>query len=309
MDVVLNHPLPVFPPDEPAAVVARERLPVALSILIFAALSLLCAVTSTGFLEADGCTHYLYARFAFAEPHYFVNVWGRPVCTGVYALPAYLLGLTGVRVTSLLLAVGCALVTYRIAVGQGYRWPALALAFTLAQPLVFLHSFSELTELPFALLIALGFWAYQARRFGWMALAVGLTPLSRPEGFGFVMLAAVALVLHRRAGWLGVLALPLVAWNHAGWELYGRAMPWWRWLIDNWPYATESTYASGYLLHFVALLPAMTSPLVFPAVVVGVWRSLRLAPDVLGTPRGRGPRILTPSPGTPGEGRGEGDWD
>ena len=48
---------------------------------IFASLSLLCAITSQGFLEADACTHYQYSRFAFAEPHYFVNVWGRPFVT------------------------------------------------------------------------------------------------------------------------------------------------------------------------------------------------------------------------------------
>ena len=62
----------------------------------------------------------------------------------------------------------------------------------LAQPLLFLHSFSELTELPFAALIGLSFLAYQRRQFLLMAVLVAISPLSRPEGFGFLLLAAAA---------------------------------------------------------------------------------------------------------------------
>src|SRR5437867_1856308 len=121
------------------------------SALVFATLSLILAFKSQGFLEADACTHYLYARHVFEEPHFLVNVWGRPVCTGWYAIPARLAGRVGARASSMLMALGLAAVTYRIAKLQGYRWPVLAFMFVLAQPLVFLHSFSELTELPFAL--------------------------------------------------------------------------------------------------------------------------------------------------------------
>src|SRR5690242_14915984 len=95
----------VSPP--PLAMIAHtpraERFAILLSICIFSALSLWAAITSTGFLEADGCTHYLYARFAFQEPHYFVNVWGRPICTAIYSIPALLAGRLGVRGMSLLL--------------------------------------------------------------------------------------------------------------------------------------------------------------------------------------------------------------
>src|SRR6059058_902608 len=130
----------------------RDCLPIVLATMIFAALSLTAAVASPGFLEADACTHYQYARFALGEPHYLVNVWGRPFATALYAIPAVLGGRIAVRLTSLACALLIALGAYRIARRLGYRWPALAFVFTLCQPLLFLHSFSELTELPFALL-------------------------------------------------------------------------------------------------------------------------------------------------------------
>jgi hypothetical protein len=240
---------------------------------VFAILSVWAAVVSEGFLEADSCTHYLYARFALAEPHYLVNVWGRPLCTGIYAIPAALAGRMGVRLMSLVLALTCAGVAMHLARLQGYRRPVLALIFTLAQPLLFLHSFSELTELPFATLIVLAFWAYHARQFWLMALLIGISPLGRPEGFGFLGLAGLALLMQRRWYWLWLLVLPMVLWNHAGWVLYGKPGPWWRWLPDNWPYAQDSLYLSGYLLHFVALLPLIVGPLAFPATLLGAWRS------------------------------------
>jgi hypothetical protein len=163
--------------------------PVAIAIAIFASLSIYCAITSEGFLEADSCTHYLFARLALREPHdknlsYLVNVWGRPLCTGIYAVPALIGHRTGVRLMSCALALICGLGAMRVAKLQNYRWPALALIFTLAQPLVFLHSFSELTELPFAALVILAFWAYRARQFWLMGLLVGISPMGRPEGFG-----------------------------------------------------------------------------------------------------------------------------
>src|SRR4051812_9367839 len=161
--------------------------------MVFAGLSLWGAIVSDGFLEADACTHYLYARFALGAPHYLVNVWGRPVVTALYAVPAALWGRMGVRVTSLLCALAIAAIGYRIARRMKFRRPELAFLFVLGQPLVLLHSFSELTELPFALLLALAFWAYCARRWFWVALLAGLLPLARPEGFLFVMLAAVGL--------------------------------------------------------------------------------------------------------------------
>src|SRR5438046_375454 len=101
-------------------------IPLLIAVVIFSLFSVTCAITSDGFLEADSCTHYLYARFAFAEPHYLVNVWGRPLCTGIYAIPAYLAGRAGVQWTSLLLAITCAVAATQIARRLGFRHPALA---------------------------------------------------------------------------------------------------------------------------------------------------------------------------------------
>ena len=292
-------PEPLSPP--PAGGPARDVRVALAAVLIFAVVSLVLNVTSTGFLEADGVTHYLYARWALAEPHLLTNVWGRPVVTTLHALPAQLpgtifgqpLALVGVRCVSLLLAVGCALMCWRVATHQGpdhgHARPALAAIFLLAMPLVVLHSISELTELPFAFLAIVALWAYQGRTWWLLALTAGLLPAARPEGFGFALMAAGGLLLHRR--WEAVLvALPLIVWDRLGWWQYGgRPGEWWQvtaWLRDNWPYSGESTYPSGPLLKFVGMLPAVVGPAVLPFVLAGVWATCGTAsPGAEASPR------------------------
>lgn len=255
--------------------VPAERGMVLAAIAVFAALSVICAALSDGFVAADACTHFLYAKYAFSDPVNLVDVWARPFVTALFAAPAHFGGRMGVRVTSLLVAIGCAVVAWRIAAGQGLKRPGLALLFTLGQPLFFVYSFGEMTELPFALLLGAAFWAYQDRRWFWAALLAGLTPAARPEGFAFVLLAAVGLIRNRRWGELLLVPLPLLGWDLAGWMLTGRAGPWWRWLADAWPWSAKGLYGRGNILTYVAVLPVIVSPLVLPAMFVGIWRSLR----------------------------------
>lgn len=273
---VLSYARRSIPADEnsPPRPFAREWPIALLAIAVFSLMSITMAVVSVGFLEGDACSHFLTAQAAFADPTYLVNVWGRPVCTALYALPVHFSGRLGARLSSLVTAIVISLLTRSIARGQGWRWPTLALMFVLAQPLVFLHSFSELTELPFALLIALGFLAYQRRQFFCLALVMGFGPLSRPEGFGFLALTLLALVLHRRWWWSVLAVAPLILWDYFGWRLNGCPGHWWTWLHDNWPYSQDSLYEKGPALYFVEYLPAVVSPFLFPATVVGIARCL-----------------------------------
>src|SRR3954453_4923344 len=112
---------PALPPRLPQSLCNPKNFrALCIGILIFSALSLSMAFMSKGFLEMDACVHYMFARHSLAEPGYLINIWGRPLCTGIYALPAAIGGVIGVRIMSLLLAVICGMVAYRIAQKQNY---------------------------------------------------------------------------------------------------------------------------------------------------------------------------------------------
>lgn len=261
------------------------------AVLVFGVVSISLNVLSRGFLEADGITHYLFARWAPVEPHYLTNVWGRPLVTLLHLLPAQLPGrlleqpvsLVAVRIVSMLLAGGCALVSWRIAAGQGpehgYRRPALAALFTLCMPMVVLHSVAELTELPFAFLAICALWAYQRRAWWVLGALAGLMPLARPEGFGFALIALTGLVLHRRPFQALLVVVPTLLWDRAGWCVGGQQPgPWWQllaWLAANWPYSEQSLYPAGSLWKFAAMLPAVVGPLLTPFTLIGIMLSVR----------------------------------
>src|SRR5206468_3329247 len=108
---------------------------------------------------------------------------------------------------------------------------------------------------------------------------------ARPEGFGFILLAAVALLMHRRWWWIVILPIPLLVWDYVGWRVYGgpmyreaqhlpAALAWLPWLKHVWPYAPESLYGRGSILQYVWFLPAVVSPLILPATLLGIWRCL-----------------------------------
>jgi len=246
-----------------------------IAVGVFLLLWLPAAILSRGFPEADGYSHYLCARFAFQIPSNFTDVWARPLCTALYAIPAVLVGRFGVCCISALAAIGCGIVSLQLARVQKDRVPILALIFTLAQPVLFVHSLSAMTELPFALLLGMAFLAFCRERWGIAAALAALLPLARPEGFGFVLIAAAALAYRRKFPWLAVLPLPLLAWDAGGWLMHGRAGPWWHWLASQWPYSAQSMYGRGSWLTFVAELPIVVSPVILPATLLGIWRSAK----------------------------------
>lgn len=256
----------------------------AIATFSFCALWLWQANASTGFLEADACTHYLIAKYAFAEPYRFADVWGRPFKTLLFSVPAVTLGRVGVRGVSLALALLTAFVAMLLARDAGVRRPAIAYLFTLAVPLLFLHSFSELTELPFTALLATAYYAWSHGRLRTCAFLAAMLPLARPEGFPLLALLAVLLVLRLRSAdrslvlaALALLPWALIAWSLFGWQTSGHDGNPLTWIPRHWPYSGDSVYTAHvspaeklfHLFKFTLSLPAVTGPFVFPAFLLG----------------------------------------
>ncbi|MBC7782762.1 MAG: hypothetical protein H7144_02900 [Burkholderiales bacterium] len=264
----------------------HDRRVIIVAALIFSALSAWMAIASRGFLEADGITHYLARRFAIGQPFHMVGVWSRPLCVLLYSIPAKFAGLTGTRLMSLALVLVMLWMTLKVAARLNIARPALVALFLLTQPLLFAHSFSELTEIPFALLMIAAMWAYASRSFVILALLASFSPLARPEGFGLILMVALALGAHRKLWWLALLPIGVITWCYAGWHVYGGPMeyPWYTWLRHNWPYSADSMYGQGKAWWtkpgwFIAILPAVIGPMAFPLIWIGAVRLCAAASD------------------------------
>jgi hypothetical protein len=250
---------------------------------VFVVLAVGFGCASTAFQEADDVTHYSISRWVFRYPEKIVDIWGRPLVTLFYALPAQL-GPTVARTSSALLGVVAAWGAARILRKGGGEHPALAVACTLGLPYVFLQLYGILTELCFAAVLGAGFALYRDRRPRAAALVWSLLPLARPEGFFVGPLLACALAFARgahparpgslpRLSCAALLGAGTLAWWLGGLPVYRRPL----WMIEEWPrnWQVDSVYGNDHPLLFLGFLVLVTTPVLFPFLVVGTIRFWR----------------------------------
>ncbi len=138
-----------------------------------------------GIYHFDDVAHYLYARWAWNNPLFLLDDWGRPGFTALYFLPAAI-GWSACRVLSAVLAAAAAWLAFRVAARMRvrYAWAVVPLAY--AQPLFFRLSQTTLTEVPLAFYLILAVYLAQRGRWFWSAVFVSLATVTRHEAVIFL---------------------------------------------------------------------------------------------------------------------------
>lgn len=241
--------------------------------------------------QLDSGYHYLFARWSWKHPEYLLSVWGRPLFTLLYSLPAQL-GYGAARLFTLLICLLTAHQTWRLARRLGLPGPELAIPLLFLQPVFWQLSTGVYTESLFALLLVVALRLRLAGRPRWSLLAAALLILVRPEGF-FIGIAWGAWHVGEaltggewgRGGWRAVawrrvgrrvaesllLASGLGVWWGAAWLMTGDPL----WIIHHWPpdwNPGSQANGTGPLWWYVALLPVIIGPLTLPAFLRGVGR-------------------------------------
>ncbi|MBV8225347.1 MAG: hypothetical protein JO232_09185 [Verrucomicrobia bacterium] len=136
---------------------------------------------SPGSPEQDVDYHFLMARTGWVDHFYFVDVWGRPLFTTLFA-PVALLGVMPARFFALAISLAAAWQTYRLACDLRMPRAWLVIPFLLGQQ-TFLELFSNLfTEPLFALVLVVALRCQIGGRIKSGMLVASLLPLARPEG-------------------------------------------------------------------------------------------------------------------------------
>jgi hypothetical protein len=131
--------------------------------------------------EQDVDYHFLMARTAWADHSYFVDVWGRPLFTALFA-PVALLGFFPARFFALAISMAAAWQTYRLAGDLRMSRAWLVIPFLLGQQ-TFFELYSNLfTEPLFALVLVVALRCHISGRMKSGMLVASLLPLARPEG-------------------------------------------------------------------------------------------------------------------------------
>jgi hypothetical protein len=238
--------------------------------------------------EQDTDYHFLGARSAWSNPSLFVDVWGRPLYTTFYALPA-VLGFTAARFFAVGIGLAIAWQTWRLARDLRLERAWLVIPLLLGQP-VFFELFPDLlTEPLFALVFVV---ALRWHLRGWTCrgmLAASLLPLARPEGVFLCLLwgvwvvtkkanptnspqMSVGLRLIRAVASTLILATGVFIWWIAATCITRDPF----FILHNWP-ATwhQDVYGRGTLISYGQRALEFTGMLLAVPFVLGLCRKIR----------------------------------
>lgn len=236
--------------------------------------------------EQDTDYHFLGARTAWNNPRLFVDVWGRPLYTTFYALPA-LLGFTAARFFAVGIGVATAWQTWRLACDLRLERAWLVIPLLLGQP-VFFELFPDLlTEPLFAIVFVV---AVRLHLYGWTRsgmLAASLLPLARPEGVFLCLLWGVWIVAKTESpGPQAPLYRKLIRTVPSTLILATGVSIWWiaamyitrdpLFILHNWPSTWhQGVYGRGTLFSYSQRALEFTGILLVAPFVLGLWSKMR----------------------------------
>ncbi len=152
-----------------------------IAVVFMAVIGVLLIFLFPGSPEQDVDYHFLMARTAWVDHFYFVDVWGRPLFTTLFA-PVALLGFIPARFFALAISVATAWQTYRLACDLRMSRAWLVIPFLLGQQ-TFFELYSNLfTEPLFAMILVVALRCHISGRIKSGMLVASLLPLARPEG-------------------------------------------------------------------------------------------------------------------------------
>jgi hypothetical protein len=207
--------------------------------------------------QQDGGTHFLYARDSWREPWRLVDVWGRPLFTALYAIPA-LGGYAAAKMLTVVICIATAYQTWRLARKMGFERSPLAIPLLVLQTSYLLLSSETMTEPLFALVFVAALRLRRAHRDAASAAMASLLPLARPEGFFLASLWALWMLFAgddtrpfaRRVLSLGWLAVGMLAWWLLALAITHDPL----FILHNWPHnwsPTVATYGHGKAFDYI----------------------------------------------------------
>jgi hypothetical protein len=231
--------------------------------------------------QQDAGHHFLKAQWAWNTPSHFVSVWGRPLFTTVYAVPA-LGGYVVAKLFTVVIALLTAWETWRLAKERGLARAELAIPLLFLQPSYLLLCSDTLTETLFALVFVVALRLHLKGRVTAGMLVASLMILVAPWGFFLGCLWGVWVLADGRRGgawWRRLPSTLLLASGVALWWLAALAVtgdP--AWIKHDWPpdWKTEGRYGTGaWWWYGRQLFMEILGPVLIVPFLAGIVASLR----------------------------------
>jgi hypothetical protein len=239
--------------------------------------------------QQDSGYHYLFARWAWQHPRYFVNVWARPLFTLLYSFPSQF-GYPAAKLFTVAICLATAWQTFRLALQLKFERAELAVPFLFLQPSFLLLSSVVLTETLFALLFVIALRLHLSGRIKIAMSIASLLILIRPEGFFIAILWGFWILLDQRCSrpwWRRIpqtllLSSGIILWWIAAYIMTGDPL----WIANNWPpdwQVDGKANGTGPIWRYVLLLPLIVGPLLLLPFVYELARQIKRRELMIGT--------------------------
>jgi hypothetical protein len=217
------------------------------SFFVFLVLVAIVFATDTTGDSGDSIMHYLYSRYAFKYPAFFLNHWAKPVFV-LFTAPFSQFGFKGIMVFNAICATITALYSFYTAKNLAIKNPWLVFIFIFFAPLYFKLIFSGLTEYMFGLFLIMGIYMVTKSNHISALIIISFLPLIRSEGLIVVVLFFLYYILRRKYKILSYILSGQLVYTIAGAFYYKDIL----WVFTKIPYNNlGSPYGSGQLFDFV----------------------------------------------------------
>lgn len=244
--------------------------------ILFAVIGTILVILYPDAEQLDSGSHFLFARWAFKHPKYFVGVWERPFFTFLYSFPSQL-GYWASKLFTVAISLGAAWQTYRLAQQLNIERATFAIPLVMLQPSMFLTSSAVYTEPLFALIFVIALRLHLAGKIIPGLLVASLLATTRPEGFFIGVLWGIWILFDNRikGNWLKrplismVLATGMFLWWLAALIITHDPL----YIKNNWPsnwVPTGKYYGAGPLFAYVEKLPFIVGPLLLVPFIIGL---------------------------------------
>ena len=228
----------------------KQSIYLALSIIVLIQVYLLLFNGET-YGGADNIQHFQIAKYAFKYPELFLDLWGKPVYTGILA-PFTLLGYKAAKGVNLLLAVCTLILTGKLSqkiFKDSSLFTILLIAFS---PVYFFLMVTCLTEVLFSLVLVSAVYLFYKNKFALSAIVLSFIPFVRSEGLVLFPIFALVYILRKSYWPILMLSVGTVLFSLIGFFAFSDLL----WILHRFPYSMgESVYGSGSLFHFVKSSP------------------------------------------------------
>lgn len=244
----------------------KKNLFVITSLLLLLLLFVLIAVNTNGtFDSGDSIMHFLYSKYAFKYPEFFLHHWGKPLFI-LLSSPFSQFGFTGMKVFNCLIGILTAWFVYltsqRIEIKSSY----LSIILLIFAPQYFLALFSGLTEPLFGLFLIFSIYLFIKGKFILSLTIVSFMPFIRSEGLIIILVFLTLLIITKRFKFIPL----LITGNFFYAIIGGTYFKDFLWVIHQNPYKGRDVYGSGSLFHFVTQLPFVIGIPLYILLILGL---------------------------------------